>query len=170
MKVTMRPSGNGYECIVERTDKQEKFKKSGFSGAAVSSAFLHAVMIVLTARGYDLIKTSPDREYKLKRACHLTSLPYFLQAREGTRAPHVMIHNQGNYMLWDEGEKFNTDGIVTLEVSLDIFGKQPDCGKLIDALESGEPDPFCPIGFQKWQITGTQAVHLNVGLGKLYIG
>ena len=111
MKVEIK----GYECICTRELSDRRFTKGSWSDA--ESNFLYNVKKELIKQGYDVIK---------KRMCkdgHLTDDTHqYIRTRKPSGNPlkDIYVVND-SYAIYDAGERFNTDGVVSLTVYTNVF-------------------------------------------------
>jgi hypothetical protein len=93
------------------------------------SRLWYAIKNELNARGYDLIKKSPGNDG------HLTGADYYLRIRSHrSQSPHVYIYDS-QYAIRMMYTPYN-EGQLTLDIALNVYGKQPDCIERIKQLEN----------------------------------
>ena len=91
----------------------------------------YAIKNELNAKGFDLVKLDPQNDG------HLTSMPYYLKTRsQRSQSPHIYVYD-GQYAIRMMYTDFN-NGLLSLDVSLDVYGKQPDVIERIRRIMSGQ--------------------------------
>jgi hypothetical protein len=108
----------GSVCIVTREPKDPKFKDSGWGSG--ESTLLYHVKKALIAQGYDLIKKRMWKDGHL-----VDDHCQYLRTRKPSGNPDKDIYVwDGNYMLRNAAEDFNSKGLMKYNVETDVFNKE----------------------------------------------
>jgi hypothetical protein len=111
MKVQIK----GKECIVTRESSDRRFTRGSWSDA--ESSFLYNVKKELIKQGYDVIKK------RMWHDGHLTDDTHqYIRTRKPSGNPlkDIYVVND-SYAVYDAGERFNIDGVVSLSVYTGVF-------------------------------------------------
>ena len=113
MKVEIK----GSQCIVTREPKDPRFKDGGWGSG--ESTLLYHVKKELIKQGYDLIKKHMWRDgHMVADHCQ------YLRTRKPTGNPSKDIYVwDGNYMVRNAADDFNTEGQVTYNFMDSVFSK-----------------------------------------------
>lgn len=113
----------GTRLFVVREAGDIVYRNNGYAGAnAGESRLLYHVKQKLNDAGCDLVKK------RMWKDGHLVGdQQQYLRVRKmSTDTPHVFIHN-GYWQVEGAEVDFNERGETCLQVTMDVFGSQPDC-------------------------------------------
>jgi hypothetical protein len=117
----LKINGNNLEVTREKTDP--KVKASQWNPDTLSSV-LYRIAKYFNAAGCDLIKKRMAKDGHL-----VDDMQHYLRTRKATsKGPHIYITDN----LWnirDIAEDYNACKPVQLEITFDVYSRQPDCKK-----------------------------------------
>ena len=112
MKITLDinpTTGNG-TCLVEREPGDRRYRRGGY-GSLAESHLLHHVKEALNKQGYNFIKKRMWRDGHM-----VDENQSYLRERVARKGKRCLTIRNGSFAIYEAGERFNIDGMVSLDV------------------------------------------------------